>query len=126
MTLLFDGDRLLFAERRGCLCRTLSLYLPFDGVLTLNGTAHFASIDKVIRIPMRRFSEGSNTLIFKRDRRTYSVEGLFRAGEALRPTGFPCEDTAVALLSRLEALEGLVAELSDRLAEERRSPSLFS
>lgn len=126
MTLLFDGKRLLFEERSGCLCRALSLHLPFDGVLQLNGSQRFASKGKVIRIPLRHFKEGCNTLLLRVDRRAYPVEGLCRTGETLCPTGFPCEDTAVALLGRLEALEALVAELTARLEEQELPTMLFS
>ena len=126
MTLLFDGSRLLFEERRGCLCSTLSLRLPFDGLLRLNGISLFASKDKLIRIPMRHFKEGNNEMSFQKGRHLYPVEGLVRSGEALRPKGFPCEDTAVALLSRIETLEGLLAETVERLSALESPPSLFT
>lgn len=126
MTLLFDGKRLLFEERGGCICHTLTLHLPFDGILLLNGTTRFASKNKVIRIPIRHFKEGDNSMLFRTDCHAYPVEGLRRAGETLRPTGLSHEETIVSLLTRLTALEEVMRELAERVERQEHTLLLFS
>ncbi len=123
MKLLLHGNCLIFAERRGTR-RPLTLHLPFDGLLRLNGMP-FASKAKAVTLPAHALREGSNTLLFTTGGRTYPVEELCLTGEVLTPTGFPCEGAVAELLVRLSALEETVAALVGAREEEARAHSLF-
>ena len=126
MTLLFNGRRLLFAERALPVGADVTLHFPFDGALLINGTHRLSTEKGTLRLPLHHLTEGRNTLLFKRERHALPVEGLTREGSVLRPAGFPLEETALALLSRLSALEAKVAALREQEAKRADPPSLFS
>ena len=64
--------------------------------------------------------------IDRKDGQVLPVEGLVREGNALRPTGFPLEETALALLTRIGDLEAQLSVLKEKEAKRADAPSLFS
>lgn len=126
MTLLYDGHRLLFAKRVLPVSSELTLRFPFDGTLLVGGTHRLSTEKGRLSLPLFRLREGRNTLLFRAEGRTIPVEALVREGDVLRPAGFPLEETAVALLSRLTQLEAQVAALQEQEAGRADPPSPFS
>ena len=126
MKLLFDGKRLLFAERAIPVSRDLTLLFPFEGTLLVNGTHRVVTEKGAIRLPLYRLTQGRNALLFRKEHRTIPVEGLIREGDDLHPSGFPLEETVRSLLSRLSCLEAQVAALQEKEAARTEAPTLFT
>ena len=126
MRLLFDGRRLLFADRALPSASNLTLLFPFDGTLLVGGHHRIATEKQALSLPLHLLCEGKNHLLFRKDGQVLPVEGLVREGNALRPTGFPLEETALALLTRIGDLEAQLSVLKEKEAKRADAPSLFS
>ena len=126
MRLLFDGRRLLFADRALPSAPKLTLLFPFDGTLSVGGRHRIPTEKQRLCLPLHLLDEGKNRLLFRKDGQVLPVEGLVREGNTLRPTGFPLEETALALLARLEELESQLSDLKEQEARRADPSSLFS
>ena len=120
MTYLLEDGLLYFSERTRVRADRISLRLPIDGVLLLNGTRYYPK-NGVVRLSPHALREGENTLALRAENRTLPAEGLLFDGEFLTPAGLPQEALLLHAMKRISALEERVRFLEERnrLADER-------
>lgn len=120
MTILFDGNGGIFAERNTTTAEALVLHLPEGMTLLCNGL-HLIPKDGAVQLHKGALRPGENAFSLRTENRLYPCESLYFTGKSVTPGGFSAERVLIAQHKKLCEMERSLREMKLRLeAHERK------